>query len=169
MAPLPLEYLRRILFALFNLQEYIPYFYVLSSGISLIDLSTVTMGRFNVATMMVCFELNGTPMEIMDQAKVKEVFVAGIGKLALHVTLDEPVATKDGPSLEERTKKGSPREDVSMIGGSVMVLDEEQRLEQRMKRPREVKDKNNGPLIFKHRKQARMGDIVEALEDEEDL
>ena len=60
------------------------------------------MARFDVTTVMLCFELNGTSMEIMGQAKVKEVFVAGMGKPALHVTLNEPVTMKDGPSLEEK-------------------------------------------------------------------
>ena len=38
-----------------------------------------------------------------------------------------------------------------------------------MKRPKEVKGEDNGPLMFEHIKRVRMGDIVDTLEDKEDL
>ena len=81
-------------------------------------------------------------MEIMGKANMKEVFVAGMGKPTLHITLNDPVTIKDGLSFE----KDMPREDVPVVG-SPMVLDEEQRM---MKRRREVEDEEDEPLIFKH-------------------
>ena len=78
------------------------------------------MAGFDVTTVMVYLELNGTPMEIMGKANVKEVFVAGMGKPALYITLNDPVTMKDGSS----SGKDMPREDMPVVG-SPMVLDEE--------------------------------------------
>ena len=119
-----------------------------------------------MTTVMVCFELNGTIIYGYNgSSQVKDVSVAGMGNPALHVTLNELVTTKDGPSFEE---KDLQREDLLMIG-SPMLLDKEQRLEQRMKRLKEAEDEDNGPFIFEHMKRVRMGDVEETLEDEEDL
>lgn len=60
-------------------------------------------------------------MEIMDQAQVKEVFVVGRERPALHIIMNNPVTTKDGSYFGE----DSPREDLLMAGGSPMVFDEE--------------------------------------------
>ena len=59
-------------------------------------------------------------METVGQAKLKEVFVAGMEKPTLHISLNDPVTMKDGSSFGEDL----PREDVPMVG-SLMVLDEE--------------------------------------------
>lgn len=102
------------------------------------------MAGFNITTVMVYLELNGTPMEIMGEANVKEVFVAGMGKPALYIILNNPVTIMDRSSFRENM----PREDVPVVG-SPMMLDKEQRV---IKRPREVEDGEDEPLIFKHMK-----------------
>ena len=149
----PLEYLRRAFVALFKSQKYRLCSEAQTSRASLVIFIATLIG-FDVTTVMACLELNGTPMEIMGQTKVKEVFVAGIEKPALHIMLNDPVTTKDGSSFGEN----SPIEDVPMVG-SPMVLDEEQWMERTMKRPREVEDEEDEPLILKHRKQTRMGTL----------
>lgn len=73
-----------------------------------------------MTTMMVCFELNGTPIEIIGQAKVKEVFVTNMGKPALYITLNDPITMKKGSTFGEYSLRG----DVPMVG-SPMVLNEE--------------------------------------------
>ena len=84
-------------------------------------------------------------MEIMGQARIKEVSIAGVGKTALYIMLNELVTMKDGPSFEGMMKEDSLREDLPMIGGSPMVLDEEQLMEPRMKRPQKAEDEEDRP------------------------
>lgn len=42
-------------------------------------------------------------------------------------------------------------------------------MERMKKRPEELKDEEDEPLIFNHMERTRMGDIVDTSEDEEDI
>ena len=142
-----MRYLRRVFVAFFNLKKYLLHSEALSFRAFLVGISVATMAGLDVTTVMVCFELDATPVEIMGQAKMKEVFVVGMEKPALHITLNDLVTIKEGSTFGEASLRG----DVLIIG-SPMVLDEEQQIERMKKRPRELEDEEDEPLIFEHMK-----------------
>lgn len=127
------------------------------------------MAGFDVTIVVVYFNMNGTPMEVRDQANVKEVFVTDMERPALHTALNGPIVKRFEPSLEEMMNEDSTKEDMPMIRASLMVMDEEEQLERRIKRSREEEDYDEGPLILDHFQRAKIGDVLETSDDSENL
>ena len=127
------------------------------------------MAGLGVPTIMVCIEINETPMEIMGQANVVEVFVTGMEESAFHITIEKPSIMKNGSSFGEMAKEDLPKEEVPILEGSPMLLDKGKHLKQRMTKVREDEDEDDGPLSFKHLKRARTWDTVESSKGKERL
>lgn len=64
------------------------------------------MAACTVATILVCFEMDGEPLEMWESMRVKEIFLQGDDKLALIITMKKPAIKKvnlppEEPALED--------------------------------------------------------------------
>ena len=95
--------------------------------------------------------MNGIQMEVMGQGCVKEIFIIGMEKLALYVTLDEPVVEEIEPPSKEVMIEDLSKGNLLITEGRPTLLDDEQYLEHRLKRSREGEDDVEGPNLYAHK------------------
>ena len=166
MAPSPLEYLRRAFVALFNLQKHFLPSRVLDFKTSLANTPAVIMTATKEATVLICFDMNGSKMEMTGRAFIIEEFVRGMEKPFMRITLEKPTIEEVEPPPEIIIIEDSSEEDLKTTGGSPMMIDGESK--QGMKRRREADSDDENPLVFRHMKKTRIGTILETSEDLED-
>lgn len=85
--------------------------------------------------------------------------------LALFITMKKPINEKVEPPFKEVVIGDSSQGSLPITEGSLMMIEEEQRIEQRMRRPSKVEDNDEGPLVFKQIKRVNVGDVLETSKD----
>lgn len=168
-AQLPLEYLKRASVARFNLQKYLLHFEIPSSKSSFVDLSIVNVASSTTTMVLVYFKIDGVPMEMRRSVQAEEIFVQGDDKPALIVAMKKPTIEKVELPPEEVALEDLSKGNLPIVGGSPMVIDEVQRHDHGVKRPKEAQDEDGQPMVFKRMKRTHVEGVLETFEDKEDL